>query len=117
MRKTGRYEVLRAAITLHSLHGILVLYHHFPCYYFSADDVDKINARWQVAHVDGGRAFHAEATYFGTLGVNDDDTGAALVIIRGDGHLERLCIYIRQFRDFRQDIGVVAISHQLGRNP
>lgn len=122
MRKTGRNEVLRAAITLHSLHGILVLYHHFPCYYFSADDVDKINARWQVAYVDGGRASHAEAAHLYTLRIDDDDAGFAFVIIRGDGHvvsggiggdghLEGLRIHIGQLRNLCQDVRVMTVGH------
>lgn len=123
MRKKERYEVLRTAITLHSLHGILVLYNHLPRYYFSADDVDKINARWQVAYVDGGRASHAEAAHLYTLRIDDDDAGCTLVVVRCDGHLtscgvgldvhrEWFSIDIVQFGYIQKDVCIVAIGDQ-----
>ena len=107
--------------------SFLLLDDNLPRHHLATDDMDKVDASRQVAHVDGGRALHAEATHLGTLRVDDEDTGAAFVIIRGDGHLascriwgdahlERFCIHIRQLRNLRQDVGVVAVGHQLTRD-
>ena len=87
----------------------------------STDNMDKVQSRRQVADVDGGRAFHAEATHFDALGVDDDNAGIAFIIIRGDGqmvsrwiggdgHLERFFIDIGQLRHIRQNVRVGVTS-------
>ena len=101
-----------------------MLYHHLSRHHLATDDMDKVESRRQIAHVDGALAINAEATYSNTLGIDDVYAGLTLFIIRGDGHvvsrrvgrdghLEGLFIHIRLFWNFHQDVGVVAISDQL----
>ena len=103
---------------------ILMFDNHLSRHHLATDDMDKVQSRRQVADVDGGRAFHAEATHFDALGVDDDNAGIAFVIIRGDGqmvtrriggdgHFERFFVDIGQLRHIRQNVRVVAVSHQL----
>ena len=102
--------------------------HNLSRHHLATDDMDKVHAGGQVAHIDGALTVNAETTHFDTLRVDDNDTGFTLFVVRGnrhlascwirsDAHIERFCIHIGQFRNFRQDVGIVAVGHQFTRDP